>query len=119
MRVNFERGTESGLFLTKTNVNSGQQKCGFYDPSLPHGGPYDPDERFLDAEYDDYEDFEFDERYDREDPCKGCQLCSLDFQLFLRLSANNNWLSKMGTAISFSVFWPGSLPLPGKIQTFI
>ncbi|CBY24469.1 unnamed protein product [Oikopleura dioica] len=56
MRVNFERG---------------QQKCGFYDPSLPHGGPYDPDERFLDAEYDDYEDFEFDERYDREDPCKG------------------------------------------------
>ena len=53
------------------NFNQGQQRCGFYDPSLPHGGPFDPDERFLDGEFDDYEDFEFDERYDREDPCKG------------------------------------------------
>ena len=81
MRVNFERGTIN-FILFENKTYSGQQTCGFYDSSLPHGGPYDPDERFLDADYDDYEDFEFDERYDRDDPCKGSQRCSLDSHPF-------------------------------------
>ena len=43
------------------NFSRGNQRCGFYDENLPHGGPSD-DRKKRDVEFD---------RYDRVNPCRG------------------------------------------------
>lgn len=47
------------------NFKRGNQKCGFFDPSIEHGGPQPSD------------------RYDREDPTKGIRPGFLIFIIYL------------------------------------
>ena len=63
------------------NFQRGNQKCGYFDPSLPHGGPGPRRERREESNYD-YYSYEEDEvfRYDRENPTKGTKQITTGFR---------------------------------------
>ena len=54
----------------ENSFTRGNQRCGFYDENLPHGGPSDDRKR---------RDIEFD-RYDRENPCTGMKQLITGFE---------------------------------------
>ena len=59
--VNWELKFANNAERMARNFKRGNQRCGFYDENLPHGGPSD-DRKRRDAEFD---------RYDRVNPCRG------------------------------------------------
>ena len=68
------------------NFQRGNQRCGYFSPSLPHGGP-NPQKsgrKRRDDSYDAYDYYDYDEedvfRYDRENPSKGTKQITTGFR---------------------------------------